>query len=104
MYKALMIPIALFLSSSVHGGCQADPPELGDIGPDSGNVCEMLEHQHPYSEQIRVVDRELYSRSRVRVMVALDNRPASLLFSLVGANWRLTGFRFAAYEERDLDN
>ncbi|MCW8908558.1 MAG: hypothetical protein OQL28_15040 [Sedimenticola sp.] len=102
MLKVLMIPLTLLLSSSVHAGCQMDPPELGDIGPDSGLVCEMLEHQHPYSAQIRVLDRALYSRNRVRVMVALDNHPASLLYDLVGANWRLTGFRFGAHAEKDI--
>lgn len=93
MPKAIMVLVALLLSSAVYGGCQIDSPELGDIGPDSRLVCDMLEHQHPYSRDIKVLDRELHSRNRVRVLIAVDNRQASLLYHLVGANWRLIEFR-----------
>lgn len=93
MSKVIMILISVLLTSTVYGGCEIDSAELGDNGPESLLVCNMLEQQHPYAKNIKVLDREPHSRSRVRVLIAVDNRQVSLLYDLVGANWRLTEFR-----------
>ena len=82
--------IALLASFSVMGvvqaTCQADDPEIGDIGPNSNRVCETLHRDFP-NATINVVDRKIQTSTDVIVMARIDGKPLSIEYWLVNADW-----------------
>ena len=88
MLRTFMLPLALSVSSISHGACWLDSPEIGDIGPGSQLVCNMLESRFPHSD-IAILDRTIHSHNSVSVIVAVDGQPESLDYQLTGADWKL---------------
>ena len=88
MFKYMLLPIILTMSSASYSACQLDSPEIGDIGPGSELVCDMLETRSQNSS-ITILDRMPKSNRAVSILVDVDGQKQSLNYRLVGANWRL---------------
>ena len=70
----------------VPAACLPDAPELGDLGPDSGRVCDVLEHELP-GTTLAVDGRSIHSATAVTVSASVDGRPVLLDYRLVGLTW-----------------
>lgn len=79
-----MLPVAVGASAT----CLTDPPEIGDIGPDSALVCRALERQFP-GAALAVEGRSIHSATEVWVTASVDSRPVRLHYSLAGFSWTL---------------
>jgi hypothetical protein len=88
MLRATLMTTTLLFASSTYAACEPDALEIGDTGPASQRVCEMLEARFPRSN-ISIVDREIYSGNSVEVIASVDGQKESLTYQLVGADWAL---------------
>ena len=88
MLKIISLPLALAFSSVSYGACMPDSPEMGDIGPSSELVCDLLESQIPRTN-IAIIDRKIHSPNSVSVIVLRDGQSRSLQYKLKGADWEL---------------
>ncbi len=79
-----ILPVALGASAT----CVTDSPEMGDIGPSSELICNLLERQFPESA-LAVRGRSIHSPTEVSVVTSVDGRPVSLRYELSGYTWRL---------------
>jgi hypothetical protein len=79
-----LLPLALGASAN----CVMDPPEMGDIGPGSGLVCQELEQRFP-GAALAVEGRSIHSPTAVSVTAAVDDRPILLAYRLTGFTWSL---------------
>jgi len=77
-----MLPVAL----STNAACLTDPPEIGDIGPGSGLVCQALTQRFP-GATLAVEGRSIHSPTEVRVTASVDGRPILLDYRLTGVDW-----------------
>lgn len=77
-----LLPVAVGASAS----CVTDPPEIGDIGPDSEIVCRELARRFP-GAGLEVVGRSIHSPTDVSVMASVDGRPVMLDYRLAGLAW-----------------
>ena len=77
-----MLPFALGANAS----CVTDPPEMGDIGPGSGLVCQELTQRFP-GATLAVEGRSIHSPTEVRVTASVDGRPILLGYRLAGVEW-----------------
>lgn len=77
-----LFPIALGANAT----CVTDPPEIGDIGPGSGLVCQELMQHYP-DAAIAVVGRSIHSPTEVTVTASVDGRPILLAYRLTGFTW-----------------
>jgi hypothetical protein len=89
MLKTMLLPLTLTASSLSYAACLPDSPEIGDSGPSSEMVCEMLETKHP-GNQFEIIDRVIRAQDSVKVIVMVGDKPASMEYKLVGADWKLT--------------
>jgi hypothetical protein len=80
----------MILSTAIgaNASCVMDPPELGDIGPGSAQVCSDLESRFPDAELV-VTGREVLSTTEVAVTASVNRGPVSLRYRLDGYSWRL---------------
>ncbi len=85
MLRTILISLSLTVSSASYGACQLDSPEIGDIGPGSELVCNMLESRVPNSD-IAILDRKIHSPNTVSVIVMMDGKPETLEYKLKRAN------------------
>ena len=88
MLRIISLPLALTFSSVSYGACLPDAPEIGDVGPGSELVCDMLESRIPDSN-IAILDRKINSPNTVSVIVMLDGQSKTLEYKLKGADWEL---------------
>ena len=88
MLKVISISLALTFSSVSYGTCLPDSPEIGDIGPSSELVCDLLESQVP-DTNVAIIDRKIHSSNSVSVMALLDGQSRTLEYKLKGADWEL---------------
>ncbi|MCP3852888.1 MAG: hypothetical protein GY694_22070 [Gammaproteobacteria bacterium] len=88
MLRIISISLALTFSSVSYGACISDSPEIGDIGPRSELVCDLLEPRVPNSK-ITILDRKIHSSNSVSVIVLLDGQSRTLEYKLKGADWEL---------------
>ncbi|MCW8903420.1 hypothetical protein, partial [Sedimenticola sp.] len=58
--------MTLLLASASYGACQQDAAEIGDIGPESQQVCQMLEGRFPESSSV-IIDRQIHSGSNISI-------------------------------------
>jgi len=77
-----LLPFALGASAS----CVTDKPEMGDIGPASGLVCQELTQRFP-GANLTVEGRSIHSPTEVRVTAWVDGRPILLDYRLTGLDW-----------------
>lgn len=77
-----LLPVALGANAS----CVTDPPEMGDIGPSSGLVCQELTQRFP-GATLAVEGRLIHSPTEVRVTASMDGRPILLDYRLAGVEW-----------------
>lgn len=77
-----LLPFALGANAS----CVTDPPEMGDIGPASGLVCQALTQRFP-GATLAVEGRSIHSPTEVRVTASVDGRPILLGYRLAGVEW-----------------
>lgn len=97
MLKTIMLPLTLTFTSVSFAACLPDFPEIGDIGPGSKLVCNMLESRFPHSS-IAILDRRIRSHNSVSVIVTVNGQPESLKYQLTGADWKLTETALAGNE------
>lgn len=83
---ALLALLALPLGALAD--CVPDPPEIGDIGPDSALVCRTLQRLYP-GVALRVDGRTIRSPTEVSVHASVDGRPLRLGYRLSGFSWQL---------------
>ena len=95
MLKSILIPVLLTTTSVSYGACLPDATEIGDIGPASQLVCDMLEVRSPNSD-ITILDRTIESHNAVSVAVDINGRTELLNYRLTGADWRLAEPALAA--------
>ena len=82
-----MLILAIFpLSLGANASCVTDPPEMGDIGPGSGLVCQELAQRFP-GAALAVEGRSIHSPTEVRVTASVDGRPILLDYRLAGIEW-----------------
>ncbi|MCG6897845.1 MAG: hypothetical protein LJE60_12170 [Thiocapsa sp.] len=84
----LCLAAGLATASAAQAACRADPPEIGDIGPDSELVCRGLEQRFPNAE-LAVEGRSIHTPTEVTVRVSVDGEERPLRFSLAGFTWHL---------------
>lgn len=77
-----MFPLALGANAS----CVTDPPEMGDIGPGSGLVCQELTQRFP-GATLAVEGRSIHSPTEVSVTASVGGRPILLDYRLAGGEW-----------------
>lgn len=94
MLRTILFSLTLISTSVTYGACLPDTAEIGDIGPGSQLVCNMLEARYPQSN-IAVLDRKIHSQNTVLVIVSVDGQSESLKYNLRGADWMLTEPSFA---------
>ncbi|MCG8426454.1 MAG: hypothetical protein MI754_03750 [Chromatiales bacterium] len=94
MIKKILIPLALVASSATQASCLTDVPEIGDIGPGSDQVCDLLRVTFP-AASTAVIDRDVRGNNTVVVKVLVDEQPKFLHYHLIGVEWRLLDLRLA---------
>ena len=87
MNRRLILALLPF-AAGANANCQTDPPEIGDIGPDSALVCEGLENRFP-GTALAVDGRSIHSPTEVTVAATVDGRPIILDYTLTGFSWNL---------------
>lgn len=87
MKTILVTALTMGVASVSHAACLPDASEIGDAGPGSELVCDMLEAKFPQLE-IAIVDRKIHSGSDVTLELVIGNRPETIDFELVGARWQ----------------
>ena len=87
MFKKILLPITLIFAPQAHSACQPDAAQIGDIGPSSQIVCQLLESQFPQSES-SIVDRKIITENAISINVVIDGKAQLLSFNLKGANWK----------------
>lgn len=87
MLKKILLPLALIIAPQAHSACQPDVAQIGDVGPSSQSVCELLEAQYPQADSA-VVGRKIVTDSAVSLNVVIDGKPQLLSFNLKGADWQ----------------
>ena len=88
MLKVSIFTLSLLVVSTSQAGCLPDAYEIGDIGPGSDRICNMLEAQLPHSD-IVIVDRKILSKNDISVTLVVDGKIDSLKYKLSGADWKL---------------
>ena len=81
-----LFPVALGANAT----CVTDPPEIGEIGPSSGLVCQELTQRYP-GAALAVDGRSIHSPTEVRVTASVDGRPILLAYRLTGFTWITDG-------------
>lgn len=81
-----MFPLALGANAS----CVTDPPEMGEIGPGSGLVCQELAQRFP-DATLAVQGRSIHSPTEVEVTASVGGRPILLDYRLTGGEWIADG-------------
>lgn len=83
-----IIPVlaSFAMAGNVHASCRADTPEIGDIGPDGEVVCAALAHDFPRAE-IQLYNRKIIAMDHVIVAAQIDDKPYSIDYRLVNADW-----------------
>lgn len=100
MIKTILFTLTLAVIPGAHAACLQDSPEIGDIGPSSQLVCDLLEARFTQSD-IAILDRKMHSRDTVAVIVAMNGQLQSLEYNLHGADWKLTEPHFVnSYRNR----
>jgi len=89
MLKTILLPLTLSFSSVTYGSCLLDSPEIGDIGPGSQLVCQLLESRFPQLD-IAILDRKIHSYDTVSVIVEVNDQHETMEYKLKGADWKLT--------------
>lgn len=97
MYRTTLSLLALIMPSLVNSACPQDSVEIGDIGPDSQQVCDMLKTHFPSSDVV-ILDRHILSSHAVSV----NDHFKSLRYSLVGPNWKLLSIDVVARDGRGI--
>lgn len=82
----MLIPTLLPVALSANAACLMDAPEIGDIGPASGLVCQELARRYP-GVALAVEGRSIHSPSEVTVSASVDGRPILLVYRLTGFSW-----------------
>jgi hypothetical protein len=82
MFILALLPVALGANAT----CVTDPPEIGDIGPSSGLVCQELTQRFP-GANLAVEGRSIHSPTEVTVTASIDGRPILLAYRLTGLTW-----------------
>lgn len=86
--KRFLILTLLPATLGVHAACLPDAPELGDIGPASERVCNLLEDRFP-GARLTVDDRSIHSPTAVTVSASVNGRRVQLDYRLIGLTWAL---------------
>lgn len=86
--KTMFILVLLSVALGANATCVTDPPEIGDIGPSSGLVCQGLTQRYPRAA-LAVEGRSIHSPTEVRVTASVDGRPILLAYRLTGFTWSL---------------
>jgi hypothetical protein len=82
-----MLILAMFpLALGANASCVTDPPEMGDIGPSSGLVCQELAQRFP-GAALGVEGRAIHSPTEVSVTASVDGRPILFGYRLAGNEW-----------------
>jgi hypothetical protein len=66
---------------------RGNPPEIGDIGPNSELLCKQLAERFPNAD-LAVEGRSIRSPTEVSVGARVDGKPVSLRYLLLGYQWR----------------
>lgn len=90
MKKEYLLAAALFAGAvpTGHAACLPDAAELGDAGPGSDLICDVLDARYPQAE-IVILDRQILSPDAVIVQLEMAGRPEEIAYRLVGARWQL---------------
>ncbi|MES9957240.1 MAG: hypothetical protein ABW086_09335 [Sedimenticola sp.] len=88
MNRKSLTLMALVLPSLVQGACIQDSVEIGDTGPDSQQVCDLLNAHFPRSDAV-IINRDIHASDSVTVKVSLNDRIKLLNYTLSGATWSL---------------
>jgi hypothetical protein len=94
MTRKLLFLLILALAANVQADCVPDREEIGDTGPASSRVCEMLDKRFPEAD-FKILDREIHSGKSVSLIVLSGSETLSLDYRLVGADWVLEKPRVA---------
>lgn len=89
MMKHLISASPFLLSTGAFAVCTPDAPEIGDIGPSSGLVCQELERRFPDALSM-VEDRVIRAPEAVAIQVSVDGRTMILDYRLAEFEWTLT--------------
>lgn len=85
----LLLLSLLPLATSVPAACITNPPEIGDIGPDSELVCRQLGGRFA-SADLAILDRTVHSPNDVTVDASVHGMPVQIRYELIGYSWRPT--------------
>ncbi len=88
MLKQVLMFSTILISSTTFAACVEDTPEIGDIGPSSSYVCEILSGQDPRRETV-IHDRTILTPDSVSISLSFNGRPYKLRFVRSGFDWVL---------------
>lgn len=88
MNRLVGFALAMSAASTSYAACLPDAAEIGDNGPGSLYICEMLEARYPQLE-IEILDRRIVSSDTVAVYLEMGGQAEVLEYNLVGAQWQL---------------
>lgn len=85
MIKQTLILAMLPVAVSANASCVTVPPEMGDIGPGSEQVCNELGHRFPRAV-LAIQGRSIHSPTEVSVTATVDGRHMGLRYRLTRAD------------------
>ena len=74
------------IAANVQAACQADDPEIGDLGPAGEFVCDALEYEFPGAE-IQLYNRKILATNHVIIAAKIDDKPYSIDYRLDKNTW-----------------
>lgn len=89
MRKTILFAALLSMTGISHAICVTDAPEIGDVGPASEYVCDMLDAWIPQAN-IAILDRTPLSPDSVSILVSLNGHQKFLKYVLSGPRWVLS--------------
>ena len=84
--QTLLLLSSFIVPNLTYASCDADNPEIGDIGPDGSLVCSALEEDFPKAT-IQLKDRLLQTPNEVIVTALVDGQSFSIVYRLEHADW-----------------
>jgi hypothetical protein len=74
------------IAATAQAACQADAPEIGDIGPDGESVCDALVREFPAAE-IQLYNRKFLASNHVIIAAKIDDKPYSIDYRVDNNTW-----------------
>ncbi|MEJ2613025.1 MAG: hypothetical protein P8179_23965 [Candidatus Thiodiazotropha sp.] len=86
MIKYAYFPLVLTLAANAHATCVPDTLEIGDSGPGSFQVCQVLGDHYP-DANINILNRTIQAADKVSILVSVNGQMQWIAYQLAGPDW-----------------